>query len=224
MSRTEKMSKDRLFQEVMIPMLHSNFFLDYFPPNVTLENIETFKNNPGALKFPKGIAIETGSGMGNELENLGYTLIGFMMDEANFYEYVLKSIKRAAEATRGKYDAAELAYEDSYTRIDDQFNFKGKWAVWALMMVFSSAGFRGDLTQKLIKQADDGDETIFYTRRSVWEARPHTFSGLFFDYDINLMAPADQEKTLAQYRVEALKRGWPNYEKSFFQAKDTDLN
>ena len=176
------------------------------------------------MKFPKGIAIETGSGMGNELENLGYTLIGFMMDEANFYEYVLKSIKRAAESTRGKYDAAILAYEDSYTRIDDQFNFKGKWAVWALMMVFSSAGFDGDLTQKLIKQAEDGDETIFYMKRSVWEARPHTFSGIFFDYDINSMLPVDQEKVIKQYREEAKKRGWPNYEQTFFRATEKDLD
>lgn len=218
MSRTEQRSRDVLFKEIMEPILHSDFFLDYFPPNVTLEQVQSFKRNPGVLKFPNGIGLASGSGMNTELENLGFTIIGALADEINFYEYVLKSIRKEARADRGEFDAARIVYEDLYTRINNQFGYKGRWPAWALLLLISSAGYAGDMTDRLRKEANNNPE-IMFVNRTVYEARPHTFSGEFFDFDTASLSVVDESDTISRYE----KRFGKSYLGELVRVKDSDL-
>lgn len=196
MSLNKTKAQDVLFREIYEPLLQSDFFTDYFPPNVTLDQVENFKRNPGVLRFPNNIGIACGSGMNAALEALGYALICCVMDEMNFYETVEGSTRR--EAIGGVYDAASTAFNEHYLRIDSQFNYKGRWPSNSLLIALSSAGFPDDFTETAFQENEKNPQWRFIHRRT-WEARPQTFTGKYFDFNIGTMRPVDEAATVAEY-------------------------
>lgn len=184
-SRELQTTREVIFKEIILVFLNSEFFVDYFPPQIKREQVEDFSRNPGVLKFPHNIAFQASSAFQNELQGLGYTIICALCDEVNFYPLVRDSRRTSAFNTAGVLDSAQQAFDTLYSRIDNQFAYKGSWPCWALLEMFSSAGYNGDFTDRHIQQARNGDTEIFYRKRTTVEARRHTYSGHYVDFDID---------------------------------------
>lgn len=113
MSRNARLAKEVTFTQMM-PFFDCGFFMDYFPPQVNIAEVEESRIYPAQLKFPKRFSIFPGSG--TYLSVLGYNLLFTILDEFAWMEKVTKSV-RAALGFQTEYDAAEEAYAHTEQRI-----------------------------------------------------------------------------------------------------------
>ena len=206
-SRTGQLAKEITFEKVLPFFLESPFFLDYFPPDVDMKQIEDFKRKPDRLRFPNKILIFTGTG--SALSAIGYDLAGGGIDEVNFFDYVEGSVRNdfSIDNEDGVYDAAEFIVRTVRGRIRSRFMINGKLSKYSLLMAMSSSGFSGDFTSRMREQAKV-DPTIFYRNRATWEGRPRVWHGKqiysdkTFDFDLRTMQVVDLEKKKEEYLME----------------------
>lgn len=204
--RTQSEATDWTFMHVLRLLLKSPFFMDYFPPNVTLEDVERFRRNPRVLRFPGGVFFGTTSGALGEFSQLGVNLVGGMADEVNFYDYVKRSsrIRTTLAEPEAGFDAAQEVFDTFYDRISSRMEVNGRWPLQSLILFFCSAAFPNDMTDRLIKRSRI-DPTIFARRRATWEAQPwewkgeRLWSGEFFEYDVDRMEVVNPEEARQRY-------------------------
>ncbi len=199
-SRTKTHGQDVIFKEAMMVILQSGFFIDHFPPQVTLEEVRDMKRNPSVLKFHGDkMAIGIGSAHLGELLALGYSLVIAGIDEANFYPVIKQSTKKLAEADRGEVNTAQDVFRALYNRIESRMAYQGRWPRWALIQIFSSAAYDGDITSSLIKQVKEGRKDIFVRERATWEAKRMGLSGKTFKVNLKKCKIVDDAGAKLEY-------------------------
>ncbi len=199
-SRTKTHGQDVIFKEAMMVILQSGFFIDYFPPHVTLEQVQDMKRNPSVLKFHGDkMAIGIGSAHLGELLALGYSLCIAGIDEANFYPVIKQSVKKLAEGDRGEVDTAQDVFRALYNRIESRMAYQGRWPRWSLIQIFSSAAYDGDITSNINRQVAEGRKDVFTRVRSTWEAKRQGLSGKTFKVNLKQCKIVDNEGAKKQY-------------------------
>jgi hypothetical protein len=201
MNRSEEQAKKVTFSEVL-KRVNNDFFLDYFPTQVTLEEIESSGRMPMDLKFPKNIVVFPGSGAAST--GLGYTLGAEIIDECNFMQQSDTSKKSIMGAERDKYDAAEEAYDDGIVRHRSRFGamVNGNMIVAGLIVAISSTRLTTDFTQRMEDRAKL-DPGIFYSSTTFWGRKPLNLSGESFQFDIanmRIINPELAKKVYAEVR------------------------
>lgn len=200
-SRTKEHGTDVIFKEAMMVILESDFFTDYFPPQVTREQIMGMQRNPSVLRFwGDKVGLGVGSGRLGELNAQGYAIIFAGFDEVNHYQVTKASRRKGAEFTSGEFHSAMDGYQTLYQRVDEQFNFRGRWPIWSLIMAFGSARYDGDMTDTLIAEArKKGNKQILWRKRASWEARKRNLSGKYFTFDMKNMKIINEDKVSKRY-------------------------
>ena len=201
MNRSEDQAKKVTFSEVL-KRVNNDFFKDYFPAQVTLEEIESSGRMPMDLKFPKNIVVFPGSGAAST--GLGYTLGAEIIDECNFMQQSDTSKKSIMGAERDKYDAAEEAYDDGIVRHRSRFGamVNGNMIVAGLIVAISSTRLTTDFTQRMEERAKL-DSGIFYSSTTFWGRKPLNLSGRSFQFDManmRIINPDEAKQLYAQIR------------------------
>ena len=126
------------------------------------------------LDFPKRILVVPGNS--SKSFSLGYDLYGGVIDEA---EHFTESIV---------IDPVEQLYDQLNDRRESRFHNDG------LIVLISDARTSHCFLEKLASQSK-ADKTIFFKRRSRWEAKPELKRYPTFDYPVNI--PTDDGGTQA---------------------------
>jgi hypothetical protein len=202
-SRDNEKAKDVTFEKVLPLFLNSGFFQDYFPPDVTMKEVQEMKRKPDRLRFPNRMLLYTQSGMLGELGALGFDLIWSTIDEINFFPMVKKSVREGANPD-GLFDAAEELVTSCLTRIGAQFITEGKFPPFAGVHALSARRGKKDYLEKKLMEYKK-DPMVMCRNRAVWEARPAewggkvNFCGKKFTFDTETMRPEHLEEHLKIY-------------------------
>ena len=179
MSRDDKKAKKVTFTKVL-PFFDCDFFNDYFPPVVGFRLLREYaqgtrKFYPSEIRFPKNIVLFPGTGQAASA--LGYDLLGGIVDETNYLEYVERS-KRSMGEQEHLYDAAEDMFRHVVSRIESRFMFGGKLPVECLLTMISSHRYKNDFLDRKIKECKEGkNRNAMWRWRSLWEAKPKVHKG-----------------------------------------------
>ncbi len=197
MNRSEDQAKKVTFTEVL-KRVNNAFFLDYFPPQVSLDDISSSGKMPQDLKFPKNVVVFPGSGSAST--GLGYSLGGEVVDECNFMQ--LSDSSKKSIFSGQNYDAAEEAWRDGVVRHRSRFStFRNGVSVCAGLIVgISSTRLVTDFTQRMAQRAHE-DKGIYYSTSAFWHRKPVPLSGETFMFDIANMSVVDEGDALARYEV-----------------------
>lgn len=200
MSRDDKKAKRVTFTKI-IPFFDCQFFNDYFPPVVGFRLLREYaqgtrKFYPSEIRFPKSIVLFPGTGQAASA--LGYDLLGGIVDETNYLEYVERS-KRQTGDQEHLYDAAEDMYRHVLGRMEGRFMFGGKLPVECLLTLISSHRYKNDFLDRKIKECREGkNQRAMYRWRSLWEAKPPVhknrviWSGEVFSFDTETMEVVEE--------------------------------
>mgnify|MGYP003132373952 CR=1 FL=1 len=196
MNRSESQARSVTFSEIL-PKFKSPFFLDYFPAQVDLEEMENARRYPSELRMPRNIVLFPGTGAA--ASGLGYCVAASCIDEANFM----------SRSTTGKqsifgsdeYDAAAEAFNDLHQRMESRFGSirNGVMTYAGLNVVISSSRTNNDFTQVLGRRSQR-DEQVFYKRTAFWNRKPLDLSGDVFQFDVTNMAILEQDKANEKYK------------------------
>lgn len=130
------------------------------------------KNIESELRFPNRIIVKPVSG--SEQAAIGQNVIGGILDEVNFMANVDKS-KRSVDG--GAYDQALQLYNSISRRRKSRFLSLGKLP--GILCMVSSKRYPGQFTDQKELEAK-GDPGIYVYDKTVWNVKPGTFSGVFF--------------------------------------------
>lgn len=195
MNRSEEQAKKVTFSEVLVKA-NIPFFLDYFPPQVNLQEIEDRHRLPSELKFPRRLVIFPGTG--TAASGLGYCIVSGVIDEVNFMEKS-ESARRSIIGADG-YDAAEETTHDMLFRHESRFGriIHNEMVNAGLVFCISSSNTSHDFTKRMQVKAKI-DPTIYYSSDYFWNKKPLKLSGVTFGFDTNSLSIVDPETAKAQY-------------------------
>lgn len=198
LSRSSVQTKEVTFDRI-VPFFASPFFDKYFPPNFRAQDYDpvtrTFQNYPSVIRFPGGIFLTPATG--DVLSTVGYDIYGGTLDEANYMEVVAKSEKSKGE-TSGKFDAAEIAFDEIMSRIGGRFNDGEK--THGLLVMLSNPRYKRDFLDRVVTLVSEGRQSEYPTlpptmvrRRDAWEPRPaELISKYWFVFDMEAMKIVDK--------------------------------
>jgi hypothetical protein len=176
LSRDAEKAKKVTFKKFLPMFANAGFFQDYFPLHVSLDKItENPRTMPNELRFPKDILLFPGSG--SSASSLGHNIFCGGADESNDMERIEKSKK---SVIKSYYDAAEEASNEILNRMDSRFPWnhlhrEGK-RHGVCVFIGQTRGPDSFLEKKIREaQALGKESTIFYVRKSIWEAKPREF-------------------------------------------------
>ncbi len=205
-SRDLEKSKDVTFEKVLPLFLNSGFFIDYFPPDVTMQEVKEMKRKPDRLRFPNRMLLFTNSGMLGELGALGYDLIYAVLDEINFFPMVKQS-RRSVANIEGTFDAADELLTSVLTRIGAQFVIDGKLVPYAGVHALSARRGKNDfLSRKTVEYRSD--PSVMIRDRKLWEAKPAAWKGRqiwcgkMFEFDTETLRCVNLREALRMYREQ----------------------
>lgn len=156
-NRTERSAKTTAFALMRSMIGRSPYFQRAFPPDRRLKS---------RLAFPKNVAVEPFAG--NPEAVLGRNVIGALLDEANFFQAVEKSL-RSIDGER--FDPAMENYDNMIQRLKSRFP-GGGW----LYFISSSRRYQGQFSDSIERRARY-DDSIFIYDHVVWDIRPDEFEG-----------------------------------------------
>lgn len=196
MNRSEDQAKKVTFTEVL-KRVNNDFFRDFFPAQVTLEEIEHSGRMPQELRFPKNIVVFPGTGSAST--GLGYSLGAEIIDECNFMQ-LSDSSKKSIMAGES-YDAAEEAWQDALVRHRSRFSTfrNGVYVNAGLIVGISSTRLTTDFTQRMRERAKK-DSGIYYSTSAFWHRKPLPLSGKTFQFDLANMRILDDQKAALLYK------------------------
>lgn len=196
MNRSEDQAKKVTFSEVL-KRVNNQFFLDYFPPQVTLSEIESSGRMPQDLKFPKNIVVFPGTGSAST--GLGYSLGAEVIDECNFMQ--LSETSKRSIFSGDSYDAAEEAYKDAFVRHRSRFGtfWNSRPVVAGLIVAISSTRLKTDFTQRMGERAKS-DPGIYYSSSAFWHRKPFELSGESFQFDLANLRVVDPDGAMEKYK------------------------
>ena len=148
-------AKKIVFQGIKSKLQNSKYFSEHFPiVNDKAEELRLAKN---VWIFP------VASG---EQGILGYNVLGGVMDEVNFLDYIENSA-RAPDG--GVYDQAERLQTQLIRRMKSRYMRRGKLP--GILLQVSSAAYPDDYTERRMEEAKDNPR-IFCRRYSQWDTPP----------------------------------------------------
>jgi hypothetical protein len=203
-NRTEQQAREVTFKEILPKML-SPFFLDYFPPQVDLEEIEQTRRFPRELRFPRNVVIFPGTG--SAASGLGYCVGASIIDEANF----LAKSSTGKQSIMGSdtYDAAAETYADLFQRMESRFGAirHGEMAYAGISTVISSSRTHQDFTQEMLRRSKT-NKGIFYSRLPFWDRKPLDLSGETFEFDVaNMQVLNPNDAISRKEKLSAMPEG-----------------
>ena len=195
LNRTESQAKDVTFKEIL-PRIRSPFFLDYFPPQINLEEIEETRRYPRELRFPRNLVIFPGSG--SAASALGYCIAASCIDEANFM--ARSSTSKQSIFGSESYDAAAESYADLFQRMESRFGAiqNGQMTYAGLSIVISSSRTTNDFTQMLGRRSQK-NKGIYYKRMPYWDRKPLDLCGKTFQFDVTNQSILDPKQAQSDY-------------------------
>ena len=205
-SRDDEKAKDVTFEKVLPLFLNSGFFQDYFPPDVTMKEVEEMKRKPDRLRFPHRMLLFTQSGMLGELGALGHDLIYGVIDEVNFFP-VVKDSKRGVVTSDGVFDAADELVTSVITRIGAQFIEGGIFPPFAGVHALSARRGKLDYLEREC-QANKGNPQFMIRKRALWEAKPRiwrgktNYCGKTFEFDTDELKATDLREAALLYKKQ----------------------
>jgi intein/homing endonuclease len=150
-------AKKVVFQGLKSKMENSKYFREYFPiVNSKAEELR-LKNNVWVFPVASG---ESGI--------LGFNVLGGIMDEVNFMDYIENS-KRASTSGGEIYDQAERLQKALIRRMKSRYMKRGKLP--GILLQVSSAAYPDDYTERRMLEAKDNPK-IFCRRYSQWDTPP----------------------------------------------------
>jgi len=148
-------AKKIVFQGMKSKMNNSPYFKEHFP--IVNDKAEELRLTNNVWLFP------VASG---EQGILGYNVLGGVMDEVNFLDYIENSA-RASDG--GVYDQAESLRTQLIRRMKSRYMRRGKLP--GLLLQVSSAAYPDDYTERRIAEAAENPK-IFWRRYSQWDTPP----------------------------------------------------
>lgn len=191
-NRTEQQAREVTFKEIL-PKMQSPFFMDYFPPQVDLKEIEQSRRFPRELRFPRNVVIFPGTG--SAASGLGYCVGASIIDEANFL--ARSSTGKQSIMGADVYDAASETYSDLFQRMESRFGAirHGEMNYAGISTVISSSRTYQDFTQEMMRRSRH-NKGIFYSRLPFWDRKPLALSGETFEFDTANMQVLNQSNAL----------------------------
>jgi hypothetical protein len=192
MSRKEKQSREVTFSTIL-PFCCAPAIIEHFPPNIRPEDInadqKVFVRYPKSIRFPGRVHIFPATK--EVFDPLGYDIYAGTVDEANYLEVVAGS-KREYGA-QGRFDAAEIAFSEIFSRIKSRFSLHGR--VYGLLHMISNSRYKGDFFDRTITLVERGElekepllPPTMVTTRCTWQTVPASkFSDRFFYFDTSTM-------------------------------------
>ena len=168
MNKNADKSKEVTFDSLLPLFANSPFFQDYFPPSVRPEDLEQTRRKPSNIRFPKQFYVFPGSGI--TASDLGFTVIGYTMDEVNRWDVIERSVKARAGF---EFDAADNAITEAETRMTNRWEKLGYWP--GMIVCIGSANYAGDILHQL---AINPKPKSFVNSGTYWDIMP---KGVFGD-------------------------------------------
>jgi len=220
-NRNYTLAKNVTFSEILPFFLTSSFFIDYFPPEFTMEDVTSYRVKPSLIRIPSAMingeplhgdmAILTTAS--DALSDIGYQLKGIAFDEINLWDLVEDSKRLSGKGigAYGKgniYDAAMENLDLIHDRVENRFAVEGKFDWLTLFFLISTAAYDNDTTSRFEKLART-DPQIFFKKRTEWEAKPElkpdgtkTWNGHTFSFDTDKLQVLDEEEMKRVYSRE----------------------
>jgi hypothetical protein len=231
------LAKEVTFSEQLPFFLRSPFFIDYFPPEFTMEDVNAFKVKPSLVRFPSAIVdgkplhgnIAIFTTASDALSDIGYQLKGVVFDEINYWDIVEDSKRMTGRGQGNKlygnvYDAAAETIDIIEDRVSNRFEVGGKFD-WATLFYFiSAAAYKDDTTDRFRMRAEH-DKRVMFRKRTEWDAKPEIFqgnrtrSGVTFDFDLDNMEVINAEAKMREYEslIGPVSKGREDFEKQLMQ-------
>lgn len=185
-------AKKVVFQGLKTKLQESQYFREQFP--ITNTRAEELQLTNKVWVFP------VASG---EQGILGYNVLGGVMDEVNFMDYVENSRRSASDS--GVYDQAERIQNQLIRRMKSRYMKKGKLP--GILLQVSSAAYPDSYTERKIQEAEN-DPKIFVRRYSQWDTPPpDKYCGKYFQISLGDTTHRPQIITCKQELEECKQKG-----------------
>lgn len=162
----KKNAEQVVFQQVQTMIDNSRWFKKHMPrKREKLDHIE-FHNGVWLAPFAA-----------NEKAVVGFDAFGGVMDEVNEMAYAFESTRKQ----RGEivFDQAQRLRDALIRRMKSRFEQVGLRLPGILVQI-SSSKYPGEYTERRIKEAEDGDDTIFWRQYSMWATNRAKYSPTTF--------------------------------------------
>jgi len=184
-------AKKIVFQGIKSKMENSPYFREQFP--IVNSKAEELRLANNVWIFP------VASG---EQGILGYNVLGGVMDEVNFLDY----IENSARATDGGiYDQAESLRTQLIRRMKSRYMHRGKLP--GILLQVSSAAYPDDYTERRIEEAQENPK-IFWRRYSQWDTPPaDKYCGQTFQLSLGDLTTRPQILTCEEELADSKEKG-----------------
>ncbi|MCB7129971.1 MAG: hypothetical protein J3T61_10595, partial [Candidatus Brocadiales bacterium] len=162
----KKNAEQVVFQQVQTMVDNSKWFKRNMPrKRERLDHIE-FHNGVWLAPFAA-----------NEKAVVGFDAFGGVMDEVNEMAYAFESTRKM----RGEvvFDQAQRLRDALVRRMKSRFEQVGLTLPGILVQI-SSSKYPGEYTERRIKEAKDGDNSIFWRQYAMWETNREKYSPTIF--------------------------------------------
>lgn len=162
----KKNAEQVVFQQVQTMVDNSRWFTRHMPrKRERLDHIE-FHNGVWLAPFAA-----------NEKAVVGFDAFGGVMDEVNEMAYAFESTRKM----RGEivFDQAQRLRDALVRRMKSRFEQVGLTLPGILVQI-SSSKYPGEYTERRIKEAKDGDTSIFWRQYAMWETNRGKYSPTTF--------------------------------------------